>query len=88
LPSRFGEACSIRSARASVGLRKAFSAEIRCSASRNLSSEGLRVGYVYVPIELADVGSEVEVVWPFDGPVKARVAELPFIDPKKDIPKA
>jgi hypothetical protein len=43
---------------------------------------------VYVPIELADVGSEVEVVWPFDGPVKARVAELPFIDPKKDIPKA
>jgi aminomethyltransferase len=46
------------------------------------------IGYAYVPIELADVGSEVEVAWAFDGPVTARVVELPFIDPKKDIPKA
>ncbi len=46
------------------------------------------IGYAWVPIELAEVGTEVDVAWPFGDPAVARVAELPFIDPKKDIPKA
>jgi glycine cleavage system aminomethyltransferase T len=44
------------------------------------------IGYMWVPIELADVGTEVQVEWPFDGPATARVAPLPFLDPAKDIP--
>ena len=46
------------------------------------------IGYMWVPIELAPIGTSVDVAWPFGPPVTGRVAELPFIDPKKDIPKA
>lgn len=45
------------------------------------------IGYMWVPIELAELGTTVDVEWPFDGPAEGRVAALPFIDPKKDIPK-
>jgi aminomethyltransferase len=46
------------------------------------------IGYAWVPIELAEVGSALEVAWPFGDPAPARVAALPFLDPRKEIPKA
>jgi glycine cleavage system aminomethyltransferase T len=45
------------------------------------------IGYAWVPIELADPGTQVELASP-DGPVPATVAPLPFLDPKKDVPKS
>jgi glycine cleavage system aminomethyltransferase T len=39
-----------------------------------------------VPIELAQPGTEVEARAP-GGTLRARVAALPFIDPKKTIPQ-
>jgi aminomethyltransferase len=47
---------------------------------------GKNIGYAWVPIELAEPGSELELDSP-DGPVPAVVAALPFLDPKKEIPK-
>lgn len=45
------------------------------------------VGYVWVPIELAEPGSEIEVE--LEGHrEKARTARLPFVDPEKRIPAA
>jgi glycine cleavage system aminomethyltransferase T len=43
------------------------------------------IGYAWVPIELAGPGTEVEARAP-KGNLTARVATLPFIDPKKTIP--
>jgi len=45
------------------------------------------IGYAWVPIELADPGTEIEVETP-GGVVAARVAGLPFLDPRKQIPAA
>jgi aminomethyltransferase len=45
------------------------------------------IGYAWVPIELAVVGTELEAVSP-GGALRARVADLPFIDPKKTIPQS
>jgi glycine cleavage system aminomethyltransferase T len=45
------------------------------------------IGYAWVPIELASPGNEIEVETP-DGVVRARVAGLPFLDPRKQIPAA
>jgi aminomethyltransferase len=45
------------------------------------------IGYAWVPIELAVVGSELEAAAP-GGSLSARVADLPFIDPKKTIPQS
>lgn len=45
------------------------------------------IAYAWVPVELAGVGTELEVAWPFGDPATARVAQLPFLDPRKDIPK-
>jgi glycine cleavage system aminomethyltransferase T len=47
----------------------------------------LNMGYVWVPIDRADVGASLEVVSP-DGPRSATVTPLPFLDPKKDVPKS
>jgi glycine cleavage system aminomethyltransferase T len=44
------------------------------------------IGYAWVPIELAQPGTEVEARAP-GGTLRARVASLPFIDPKKAIPQ-
>ena len=46
------------------------------------------IGYVWVPIELAEPGTEIEVDAPGRGRVPARTATLPFIDPHKRIPAA
>ena len=44
------------------------------------------IGYAMVPIELAELGTELEVE--VDGESReAGVVEMPFIDPKKEIPK-
>jgi glycine cleavage system aminomethyltransferase T len=45
------------------------------------------IGYAWVPIELAAVGTELEAAAP-GGTLSARVASLPFIDPKKTIPQS
>ena len=44
------------------------------------------IGYAMVPIEHAELGSEYEVEVP-SGTTSAVVVEMPFIDPKKEIPK-
>ena len=44
------------------------------------------IGYAWVPIELAAPGTPLELDSP-DGPVQATTAPLPFLDPKKEIPK-
>ncbi len=46
------------------------------------------IGYAWVPIELADHGTALEVEWPFGGPAEATVVPIPIIDPNKEIPKA
>jgi glycine cleavage system aminomethyltransferase T len=45
------------------------------------------IGYAWVPIELAKVGTELEAVIS-ESTLQARVADLPFIDPKKAIPQS
>lgn len=50
-------------------------------------SPGLRrnIGYVWVPIELAAPGTELEVETP-GGIVRGRTAAIPFVDPRKEVP--
>ena len=50
-------------------------------------SPGLRrnIGYVWVPAELAEPGTELEVQTP-DGIVLGRTAALPFVDQRKEVP--
>ena len=43
------------------------------------------IGYVWVPIELAEPGTVLDVETP-QGTVKARIASLPFLDLKKAVP--
>jgi glycine cleavage system aminomethyltransferase T len=45
------------------------------------------IGYVWVPIELAEPGTDLEVEMP-DGRVAGRTAALPFLDPSKKVPAA
>ncbi len=45
------------------------------------------IGYAWVPIALAGAGTELELRSP-DGPVDAVTTGLPFIDPRKDVPKS
>ncbi len=45
------------------------------------------VGYAWVPIALADVGTSLGIESP-RGRLDATVHELPFVDPRKDIPKS
>jgi len=56
------------------------------SAGRSFRLEK-NIGYAWVPAELAESGTELELESP-DGPVPATTAALPFVDPGKDIPKA
>ena len=55
-----------------------------------IHSPGLEknIGYVWVPIELAEPGSELEVELPDGSRRGAKTAALPFIDPKKQRPAA
>ena len=45
------------------------------------------IGYAWVPIDLAEPGNELELTSP-DGPVSATTAPLPFVDPRKDVPRS
>jgi glycine cleavage system aminomethyltransferase T len=56
------------------------------SAGRSFRLEK-NIGYAWVPTELAEPGTELELQ-SSDGPVPAVTAALPFLDPGKDIPKA
>ncbi len=56
------------------------------SASRSFRLEK-NIGYAWVPIELAEPGTKVELESP-DGMIPAATAPLPFWDPKKDVPKS
>jgi aminomethyltransferase len=44
------------------------------------------MGYAWVPIELAVEGTALQIESPVD-PMSATVVPLPFLDPKKDVPK-
>ena len=46
------------------------------------------MGYVWVPIELAEVGTVVDVVAPSGTSIPATVTPLPFLDPNKEVPKS
>jgi aminomethyltransferase len=46
------------------------------------------IGYVWVPMELAEPGTEIEVDALDRGRVPARTAAIPFVDPRKEIPAA
>ena len=45
------------------------------------------IGYAWLPIELAEVGTKIAVEAPF-GSATATVVPMPFFDPKKEVPKA
>jgi len=45
------------------------------------------IGYVWVPIGLVGPGTPLEVEAPDGGRWQARTASIPFLDPKKDVPK-
>ena len=45
------------------------------------------IGYAWVPIDFATVGTVLEITTP-SGPVPATVGPLPFVDPRKEIPKS
>ena len=45
------------------------------------------IGYVWLPIELADAGTELEIVAPDGSLWPATSAAIPFLDARKDIPK-
>jgi aminomethyltransferase len=45
------------------------------------------IGYAWLPVELAELGNKVEVEAPH-GQATAQVAEMPFVDPTKEIPKS
>jgi glycine cleavage system aminomethyltransferase T len=47
---------------------------------------GMNIGYVWVPIELAEPGNELELELPDGSRRTARTAALPFVDPKKRKP--
>ena len=46
------------------------------------------IGYVWVPIELAEPGNELELELPDGSRRAARTASLPFVDPRKKTPSA
>src|SRR5262245_43405846 len=44
------------------------------------------IGYVWVPIQLAGPGNELEIVAPDGGIWPAKTAAIPFLDAKKQVP--
>ena len=46
------------------------------------------IGYVWVPIGLVGPGTPLEVEAPDGGRWQARTVSIPFLDPKKDVPKS
>jgi glycine cleavage system aminomethyltransferase T len=57
-------------------------------SSRPAIRRAWTIGYAMVPVELAELGTELELEVEVDGDRRdAVVVEMPFIDPKKEIPK-
>jgi aminomethyltransferase len=46
------------------------------------------IGYVWVPIELAGPGNELEILWQGGEKTAGTTADIPFLDPKKAVPAA
>jgi aminomethyltransferase len=46
------------------------------------------IGYVWVPIGLAEPGNDLEIEGPNGSRAMGRTAALPFLDPRKEVPKA
>ena len=46
------------------------------------------IGYVWVPIELAGPGNDLEIEGPDGSRAAGRTAALPFLDPRKEVPKS
>lgn len=46
------------------------------------------IGYVWVPVELAGPGNDLEIEWQNGERTPAKTAEIPFIDPRKAVPAA
>jgi glycine cleavage system aminomethyltransferase T len=46
------------------------------------------IGYVWVPIELADPGNDLQIEWSTGERTAAKTAAIPFIDPNKATPAA
>ena len=46
------------------------------------------IGYVWVPIDLAGPGNDLEIEWKNGTRTSARTASIPFIDPRKSTPAA
>jgi aminomethyltransferase len=44
------------------------------------------IGYVWVPIELAEPGNDLEIEWDHGERTPAKTAAIPFIDPRKTTP--
>jgi glycine cleavage system aminomethyltransferase T len=44
------------------------------------------IGYVWVPIELAEPGNDLEIEWEHGERTPAKTAAIPFIDPRKTTP--
>ena len=53
-------------------------------------SPGLRrnIGYVWMPSELAEPGTQLDVETEDGGRVVGRTAAIPFVDPRKEVPAA
>jgi len=43
---------------------------------------------VWIPIELADPGNDLEIEWKSGERTAAKTATIPFIDPRKAVPAA
>ncbi len=46
------------------------------------------IGYVWVPIGLAEPGNDLEVLTDHGEKLRARTATIPFVDPRKEVPAA
>jgi glycine cleavage system aminomethyltransferase T len=46
------------------------------------------IGYVWVPVALADPGNDLEIEWNDAERVPAKTAAIPFLDPGKTVPAA
>jgi aminomethyltransferase len=49
---------------------------------------GKNIGYVWVPVELAEPGNALEIVTDQGEKLAGRTATIPFIDPTKEVPAA
>ena len=73
-----------------AGLDRLVAGQLLRRETIAIRSPGLdkNIGYVWVPIELAEPGNELELELPDGSRRAATTASLPFVDPKKRKPAA